>query len=83
MPTYTFRNTKTDETFEEIMSISAKEEYLINNPTIVQEIFHSPIPQGDSVRLGFKKPSDGFRDILRTIKKNTKSYRYKNAVNTF
>jgi len=36
MPTYDFRNTDTGEEFEETMGISAKEEYLKENPHIIQ-----------------------------------------------
>lgn len=36
MPTYDFRNTDTDEEFEETMGISAKEDYLKENPHIIQ-----------------------------------------------
>ena len=81
MPFYTFLNTKTDEVFEDMMSIAAKEQYLVENPHIVQEFTNIAI--GDPVRLGLRKPDDTFRDVLRTIKKNTKSYRYKNGINTF
>lgn len=64
-----------------MMSISDKEKYLAENPHIVQEFTNISI--GDPVRLGLRKPDDTFRDVLRTIKKNTKSYRYKNGINTF
>ena len=36
MPTYAFRNKKTDEQFEKFMSISAKEQYLAENQDIEQ-----------------------------------------------
>ena len=36
MPTYDFRNKETGEVFEEMMGISAKEEYLKDNPHIEQ-----------------------------------------------
>jgi hypothetical protein len=82
MPLYSFRNTKTEEIFEDMMSISAKETFLAENPHIVQEYTSAPAI-GDSVRLGLRKPDAGFRDLLKTIKKNTKSYRHKNGINTF
>ena len=81
MPIYTFINTQTEEVFEDMMSIADKEKYLLENPHINQEF--SSISIGDSIRLGLQKPDNAFRDLLRTIKKNTKSYRYKNAINTF
>ena len=78
MPTYEFENKNTGEVFEEIMSIAAKEEYLVDNPHI-QQIFTVAPPLGDIHRLGMKKPDDGFRDVLRNIKKlNPRS-----KVNTF
>jgi hypothetical protein len=55
------------------MSISAKEEYLKENPHIVQEIFHTCASQGDPFRLGIRKPDQGFKDILKNIKKVHKS----------
>lgn len=36
MPTYVFLNTKTKKQFEEFMSISAKEQYLKDNPHLQQ-----------------------------------------------
>lgn len=68
MPTYEFENKDTGEVSEDIMSISAKEAFLIANPHI-QQIFTRAPPIGDIHRLGMKKPHDGFRDVLRNIKK--------------
>jgi hypothetical protein len=36
MPTYEFKNTETGEVFEKLLGISAKEEYLKDNPHIQQ-----------------------------------------------
>jgi hypothetical protein len=36
MPTYTFKNVKTDEVFDELMSISEREAFLSDNPNIQQ-----------------------------------------------
>jgi hypothetical protein len=68
MPTYTFLNLNTSETFTEIMSISDKEKYLAENPHIQQQLI-KPLSLGDPVRLGRIKPDDGFRDRLKEIKK--------------
>ena len=65
------------------MSIAAKETFLRENPHIVQEIFHSPIPQGDSIRLGLRKPDDGFRDILREVKKHHPTRGKETSLNTW
>ena len=52
MPTYTFRNKKTDEVFDSIMSWNTREEFLKINPDL-EPIIGSP-SIGDSVRLGIK-----------------------------
>jgi hypothetical protein len=67
MPTYEFKDNNTGKEWEDFMSISAKEQFLKDNPHISQVI--SAVPLGDPVRLGLKKPDEPFRDILRTIKK--------------
>lgn len=68
MPTYTFKNKKTGKQWDDIMSISDKEAYLEANPHI-QQLIVKPLSMGDPVRVGRKKPDDGFRDVLREIKK--------------
>lgn len=40
MPTYLFRNKDTNEEFEEFMSISARETFLLENPNVEQ--IHTP-----------------------------------------
>lgn len=81
MPTYSFRNTKTGEEFDEIMPIKNLDQYKIDNPDL-EQLLGTP-PLGDPVRLGLKKPDDTFRDILKQIKKNTQSNRIKSGINTF
>ncbi len=78
MPTYTFENTLTGEVFEEFMSISAREEYLVANPHLKTIITQAP-PIGDPHRLGLKKPDAGFRDVL----KNIKSHHKRSKINTW
>jgi len=68
MPTYTFRNKHTLEQFDEIMSISAREEYLKQNPHLESVITAPSI--GDSVRLGRGRDS-GFKDVLQRIHERT------------
>lgn len=73
MPFYTFLNTETGEEFDEIMSISAKEDYLTSNPHL-SHVFKS-LNIGDSVRLGVTKPpADFMKGIVgrmqETIPKN-------------
>jgi len=62
MPTYTFVDKNTNETFEKIMSISEREQYLQSNPHIEQALNAPAI--GDPVRLGVKKTPDGFQQLL-------------------
>jgi hypothetical protein len=68
MPTYTFINTETDEEFELFFkSWKNKDEYLEANQNIQQTLRSAP-------QVGYndaKKPDEGFRDILRDIKKGS------------
>ncbi len=68
MPLYDLRNRKTGDEFREWMSISEKEQYLIDNPH-VEQMFTRGNSVLDPIRLGRQKPDDSFRDILRNIKK--------------
>jgi hypothetical protein len=65
MPTYTFRNTKTNEIFDKLMSWDSRQEYLAQNPDL-EVIMGSPA-MGDSVRLGVRRVDDGFREVLSKI----------------
>lgn len=80
MPTYSFRDKNTNETFDRIMSYSQKLEFLEENPHLESIITSAPTI-GDPVRLGLKKPDQGFRDVLKNIKTN-KSYS-NNKINDF
>ena len=77
MPSYTIENTKTGEITTEIMSWDALEQHLAENPHLKQIIGAPPIVSG--VSSGRNKPDSGFRDLLKTIKKNNP----KSNVNTF
>ena len=65
MPTYTFRNKETGEEKTEVMSMSARDRYLEENPHIEQLIVSAAgfIP-GVSM-----KPDGVFRDMLKEMKK--------------
>ena len=82
MPTYTFLNTDSGETFTTIMSIAEREEYLKSNPHIQQQLISAPA-LGDSIKLGLRKPPDSFRDVLREIKKKNSRGLTKSTINTF
>lgn len=80
MPTYSFRDKDTQETFDKIMSYSAKVEFLEENPHLEPIITSAP-GIGDPVRLGLRKPDQGFRDVLKNMKSN-KTYS-NNKINDF
>ena len=82
MPTYLFKNINTDEEQELFMSITERDKYLEGNPDITQLVHGAP-SIGDSIRLGLRKPDDGFRDRLREIKKHHSRGITKSTVNTF
>jgi len=82
MPIYTLLNTETGESFTEVMSIAEKEDFLKNNPEFQQQIVSAPA-LGDSIRLGLKKPDNGFRDRLKEIKKQHSRGLTKSSINTF
>jgi hypothetical protein len=67
MPTYTFTNTETNETFDKFLSLAEREEFLKNNPHMKQNLTTPAI--GDPMRLGVTKTADGFNDLLKNAKK--------------
>jgi hypothetical protein len=67
MPIYSMRNNETLEEFEVTLKYSELGEYLKENPHI-QQIFTKFPGMGDPVRLGVRKPDDGFRDVLKKAK---------------
>lgn len=66
MPTYSFRNTETEEVQTHLFSLEEREKFLKENPKFVQ-ILAAPV-LGDSVRLGVTKTADGFNDLLKHVK---------------
>ena len=75
IPTYSFRNRETGEEFEKFLKISEREEFLEQNPNLEQTLKCAPgVSYNDA-----KKPDEGFRDILRNIKK----HHPRGDVNTF
>lgn len=75
MPTYTFRNPETNEEFDIVMKMSELDQYKIDNPNLEIVITMAPPLKYNNA----KKPDDGFRDILRKIKKEHR----RGDVNTF
>ena len=70
MPTYSFFNKKSKKHFDKVMKISELDAYLLSHPNLVQEITSAP-SIGDAVRIGIRQPSDGFKDLLKNIKKRS------------
>jgi hypothetical protein len=58
------------------------EQFLVDNPAWVIQLTGS-IPIGDPVRMGMKKPDEGFRDLLKHMKKHAINNRKGNSLNTF
>jgi hypothetical protein len=67
MPTYDFRHRETGEVIEKLMKISEREEFLRDNPQYESVILGAP-SIGDPVRLGIRKPDQGFREVLQKAK---------------
>lgn len=80
MPTYKFLNSDTNEEYTEFMSISALDQYLADRPTIKQLVNGAPMISTGS---GFNKPDDGFRDLLKEIKKNNSRGTSQSTIQTF
>jgi hypothetical protein len=70
MPTYTFLNTDTNESYDIVLKMSELDAYKLAHPTHSIQI-GTAAPIADPVRLGFIKPPEGFRDVLRKIADNT------------
>ena len=63
MPIYIFKNTKTEETYEEFLSMSEREEYLKNNPDVIQVPTAPAVVSG----VGGIKTDGGFNEVLSKI----------------
>ena len=64
MPTYSFRNKETGEIHDEIMRISAKDQFLLDNPQLEQVITGAPAFAGDHITI---KKDTGFKEVLQRI----------------
>lgn len=80
MPTYKFLNNETGEEYEEFMSISALDTYLEENPNLTQLVNGAPMI---SSGRGMGKPDQGFRDLLKHIKKGNNKGITRSTINTF
>lgn len=66
MPTYTFKHTDTSEIKEVFLRMSELDDFKQANPEFTQVISGG---QGLVRDSGTMKPDDGFRDVLKSIKK--------------
>ncbi len=76
MPTYDFLNTETGEEFEAFMSMSAREQYLKDNPHIQQMLGATSTVSGVSIT---GKIPDGFKEVLSKVAENHKQSAVANA----
>lgn len=79
MPTYRFLNNETNEEFEDFMSISALDIFLKENPHITQLVNGAPLIHSGR---GLGKPDQGFRDLLKHIKKGNSKGITRSTINT-
>ena len=71
MPTYNFQHKETGEVIEKIISMSAREQFLKDNPEYKQVILQAP-PLGDPTKLSSTRKFDGgFKDVLQKIHEKT------------
>lgn len=80
MPTYRFKNNDTGEEFEDFMSISALEVFLTENPNVTQLVNGAPMIASGR---GMGKPEQGFRDLLKDMKKKHSQGITRSTINTF
>lgn len=77
-PTYSFINNDTGETYDLFLSLSEREEHLKQNPNITQQICSPALHSG----RGMGKIDNGFRDILKNIKKGNSKGITASTINT-
>lgn len=67
MPTYTFRNLKTNQVFDKWMSVSERTQYLKDNEGVIEPVITVPGISYDSDGLSGRQPDEGFKDLLRNM----------------
>jgi hypothetical protein len=78
MPTYIFRSNSTGEIFEKHMRMSERESFIAEND--VTQIPSRPLIHSGR---GMSKPDEGFRDLLKEIKKKHSGGLTRSSINTF
>lgn len=71
MPNYTFKNSTTGDVIEMTCSIAERDDFEKENPQYEQVIV-SPPSIGYNTALSSRKPDQGFRELLRKIKKGNR-----------
>jgi hypothetical protein len=79
MPSYYFQNKETDEIVEKILSFAERDQFLEENPEFKQMISAPLIHSG----RGLGKPDDGFRDLLKDMRKKHSQGFTRSTINTF
>lgn len=80
VPTYRFLNNDTGEEYENFMSISELDAYLEENPHLTQLVNGAPMIASGR---GMGKPDQGFRDLLKDMKKKHSKGITRSTINTF
>lgn len=80
VPTYKFINMNTGEEIEQFMSISSRDVFLKENPNLTQIVNGAPALNSGR---GMGKPDDGFRDLLKDMKKKHSRGISQSTINTF
>jgi hypothetical protein len=83
MPTYKFYNKSTGVEWEEFMGISESEEFLKNNPDVERLVNGAPMLVSSAMGVSKTKPDNGFRDLLKDMKKKHSGGFTKSTINTF
>ena len=83
MPTYLFKNKDTGEQWEEFMGISAADKYLEENPHIERMVNGFPMMASGVMNGAKSKPDEGFRDLLKDMKKKSQQGISRSTINTF
>ena len=78
MPTYNFQHKETGEIIELVMKISERDSWLQEHPEYESVIIGAPLI-GDPIRMGIRKPDQGFREVLQ----KAKAAHPKGNINTF
>ena len=68
MPLYEFINTKTEEVFEEVMSISEMEKYVKENPHIKRYYSSAPTLSYNGFKSKESRAGDGWKEVQDRIK---------------